>query len=367
MRLLLFSDLHLDRAFVWAPRVAGRRRRVALRNTLSRILNLAREEQIDAVVCGGDLYEQERFSADTASFLKGAFEGIAPVPVYVAPGNHDWVGPDSLYQLIDWSPNVHIFREPSLQPVELEPGLTLWGAGHRAPANTLNLLDGFRVDRSGVNLALFHGSEQGLFPFLEEAKQPHAPFRAEQIQAAGLDHALLGHFHTPKDAERYTYPGNPDPLEFGETGERGAVLVEVDSDGRVTRTRHPVAVTAVHEVDVDVNGCESTDAIRERVLAALPARDGWLRLTLRGEIAKDCSFHLADLEDLLEEFDATDVRTAGIRVGYDLDAIEQETGTVRAAFVESVRSAPTLSDDQKRRVLIMGLRALDGRDDLEVL
>ena len=71
-------------------------------------------------------------------------------------------GPQSLYTVVEWSPNVHVFRESSLRRVELDDGLTLWGAAHLAPANTNNFLDGFkrmpsqRVDSKPVPGGLHH-------------------------------------------------------------------------------------------------------------------------------------------------------------------------------------------------------------------
>src|SRR5437879_2127205 len=106
MQLLLFSDVHLDTPFEWAPPALARRRRQALRDTLLRIVQLAIEIRPDAVLCGGDLYEHERFSPDTAAFLRSALAQLHPLPVYVAPGNHDWYGSESLYRQVQWSPNV---------------------------------------------------------------------------------------------------------------------------------------------------------------------------------------------------------------------------------------------------------------------
>ncbi|MFD1146351.1 hypothetical protein [Saccharothrix hoggarensis] len=42
--------------------------------------------------------------------------------------------------------------------------------------------------------------------FQESGKLLHAPFTASEIAAAGIDHALVGHFHTERDAERHIYP-----------------------------------------------------------------------------------------------------------------------------------------------------------------
>lgn len=365
MRLALFSDLHLAMPFRWAPPEVARTRRQALRDTLDAIVELAASNKADALLCGGDLYEHERVAPDTSTVVRDAFARIAPIPVLVAPGNHDWYGPQSLYRHTEWSENVHIFDEDRLQPYELAPGLTIWGAAHKRPAGTRGFLDGFQVDRGrdGVHLALFHGSLRSGLPFEEDDKQPHAPFDADQIPDAGLHHALLGHFHTPKDGDWHTYPGNPDPLTFGETGDRGVVVVDVQEAGEVVRTRHVVAQSEVSEVTVDVTGCSSLQEVRARTEAALEDLSGIVRVTLEGEVTSDVDVN-SSLEGVGDHLAAVVCRLGRVTVAYDLDAIAQES-TVRGQFVQDVRSAG-LESDLERRVLITGLRALEGRQDLEV-
>jgi DNA repair exonuclease SbcCD nuclease subunit len=368
VRFVLFSDLHLDTSLTWAPLDAARRRRQALRDVLDRILQVADEVDADAVLCGGDLYEHERFTPDTAMFLCQTL-GATHRQVVLAPGNHDWMGPESIYHQVSWSSNVHVFTEDRLQPLELDDGLTLWGAAHRAPANTDNFLDGFIVDRGGVNLALFHGSEQGSFLIQETGKRPHAPFRAQQIPNAGLDHAFLGHYHRPQAATHYTYPGNPDPLTFGEDGDRGAVVAEVAADGSVERRWRNVAATEAHDLEVDVTGCVSAQEIRERAKVLLAGCDGVARLTVKGELAPEIDLHpRSDLTltalGLRGGLEALQVRVGRLTPGYDLAAVREEQ-TVRGAFVRDVE-ASDLDDDERRRVLTVGLRALEGRPDLEV-
>lgn len=279
MKLLLFADLHLDTRFS----DAGPARRQALRDTLGRIVELAEESHVDAVLCAGDLYEHDRCSPSTASFLRSSFD--CSVPVYLAPGNDDWYGPQSVYQQVDWTPNVHVFSSGSLTPVELTDGVTLWGAAHVGPGPARDFLDGFAVNRAGVNLALCHGS---------------AP---ADVAITGLDHAFLGHVHTPEHAVRYTFPGNPDPLTAGETGERGAVLCTVHEDGTVSR--------------------EVFDVSASRSL---------------GLMAETCeAFPLLD---------------------FDFIATER---TVRGQFVRDVLADPSLDTALRGRVLATGLRALEER------
>lgn len=367
MKILHFADLHLDSPFSWAE-AAGEvawRRRQALRDTLLRIVSLAEEVNADALLSGGDLFEQEHFTPDTAEFLRTTFAELDPVPVYLAPGNHDWYGPQSLYSLVEWSPNVHVFQRASLEPVELDDGLTLWGAAHLAPANTDGFLDGFQIDRGGVHIALFHGAERSWFTEQGAGKQPHAPFDAKQLEAAGLHHAFLGHYHRPKDAARHTYPGNPDPLAFGEDGERGAVLATIDIDGNVVRERHRVAVTEVHDVELDVTDCTTQQQIRDRLAELVAGHSGLARLIVGGTLEPSVDLREPDLRYVLREFDAVKVQITNLRAGYDIEDIRHEQ-TVRGQFVNEVMAAG-LSPDDERRVLTTGLRALDGRSDLEVL
>lgn len=367
MKLLLFSDLHLDTPFRWAPREVARARRLALRQTLTRICELADELGADAVCCGGDLYEQDRFTQDTAGFLRSSFGDLAPVPVFIVPGNHDWYGPASLYRQVEWSPNVHVFTESRFVATELAGGLTLWGAAHRAPANTPGFLDGFHVGRDGIHVALFHGSEQGELQFQGDGKVPHAPFRASQLASSGLHHALLGHFHKPRYADMYTYPGNPDPLTFGEDGERGAVLVTVAPDGSVARERQPVAVTSVTDLSVDLTGVVHSGQVADRVLEAVAGLSGVVRVTMSGEIGPDVDLRLQDVASLRPpHLDALVPRLGRVSVAYDFDRLRGQQ-TVSGQFVRDVLESEELTEDERRLVLVTGLRALDGRgDDLEV-
>jgi exonuclease SbcD len=366
MKVLHFADLHLDTAFGWAPPAVASGQRQAIRQTLRRISEVAREVHVDALTCAGDLYEQERYTADTAEFLVSTFADLHPLPVLLAPGNHDWLGPSSIYATARWSPNVHVFVSDRLEPFELMPGVVVWGAAHRAPANTDDFLHDFHARSVGLSVGLFHASERSSLPLQPTGKEPHAAFSAYEISAAGLAHALLGHYHTPIDGPDFTYPGNPEPLSFGEEGPRGAVLFEFAADGIFTRQRLHVAQSALEVVDVDVNGSASSQDVCDRVDRALGGRREVVRICLRGEVTESVSLDLDVLryatKDRVEfaQFDTHEMRTA-----YDLDAIKTEK-TVRGQFVRDVLEA-SFEEDERQRILVTGLRALAGRNDLEVI
>ena len=362
MRLLHFADLHLDAPFAWARPETARLRRRNRRETLTRILQLADEERVDAVLSAGDLFEHERFTPDTVTFLRESF-ARTDRPIYLAPGNHDWYSGRSPYALVEWSPNVHLFSEATLTPITLSDGLTLWGAAHRAPANTGSFFSDFRPDRGGLHLALAHASERSALPFQESGKELHAPFDAVELETAGIDHAFLGHYHVARDRDRYTYPGNPDPLTFGESEGRGVVLATVGEDGTVERERRSVAVSQVHDLVVPLDGCHHVDDVLQRVAMAIAGLTGSIRLTVSGEVPAELPVDPRALTSLGDHLDGFVVRTNQLQPAYDLEEIAAEA-TVRGQFA---RDAQEIADDDRRRkVLITGLRALEGRSDLEV-
>jgi DNA repair exonuclease SbcCD nuclease subunit len=365
MKLLHFADLHLDTAFGWAPAPVASEQRQAIRATLRRICEVAQDEGVDALTCAGDLYEQERYTADTAEFLASTFAELHPLPVLLAPGNHDWLGPSSIYATARWSPNVHIFASDCLEPFELRSGVVIWGAAHRAPANTDDFLHDFNARSSGLNLGLFHASERSSFLQEPAGKEPHAAFSAYEITAAGLAHALLGHIHTPVDGADYTYPGNPEPLSFGEYGERGAVLLDFAQDGVFTRRRIRVAQSALEVVDVDVSGSTSSQDVCDRIAETLGVRTGIVRVYLRGEVEPSLSLDVEVLRYATKDVKFAQFDTHEMRTAYNLDAIGAEK-TVRGQFVCDVIEA-ALDEAERQRVLVTGLRALAGRSDLEVL
>ena len=365
VRVALVSDVHLDSPFAWAKPEVARRRRQALRDALTKAIRLALDLRVDMICCGGDLFEHDRVSPDTAQFLRVLFESVQPIPIFIAPGNHDWLGPESLYRRILWSSNVRIFEQRRLAPVTIADGLTLWGAAHHAPAGMPNLLEGFTVDRGGVHIALFHGSEQGCFRAEPQGKQPYAPFRASEIEESGLHFALLGHYHAPRDEKCFTYPGNPEPLTFGESGQRGVVIATISHDGLVTTERHSVAISEVFDVRIAIDGCTSKQEIRSRVADALDNRRGYARVTLTGDMAPEIDIQAMDFEDVAPALDSPPIiHFETLSVAYNLNQLGQEP-TVRGQFVRDVQ-ASDLSSEERQRVIITGLRALDGRDDLEV-
>lgn len=375
-RILHLADLHLDRAFagMGCHGEVARRRRAGLREALRRAGEAAVGRGCDAVTVGGDLYEHERADLETGRFLAETFSAWRPLRVFLAPGNHDALLPDSLYARVEWPENVHLYRSATLEPVALADGLTLWGLAHLDPAWRGDPLDCRPVGGDGgVHLALFHGAEMGSRP---EGKSVHGPFDAERIAASGFAAALSGHYHRRRvDAHaRLLYPGSPEPLSFDDEGDRGPVLVEVSEDGSVKY--EPLALNAWWTVTMacDLGGAGSfatvcdraTVTARTAAASGLPDR-GMLRLDLVGDLAPEITLDVPSIE--IHAREATGLAAVQVRDRTEpvLDlAVAAADPTARGAFTREVLAALSAAagDEGEQAVLAdalrYGLQALGG-------
>ena len=96
----------------------------------------------------------------------------------------------------------------------------------------------------------------------------------------------------------------------------------------------------------------------------MAGRSGFARLTLSGELSADIDLRPRDLSGVDTALDGVHVAVGDVNVAYDVESIRAEQ-TVRGEFVREVLQQD-IPEDDKRRILVTGLRALDGRDDLEV-
>lgn len=370
VRFLAFSDLHLDAPFGQGGKELADLRRDELRHTLRRITELASALEVDALLCAGDLYEHDRFTPDTVKLLEREFGRIAPIPVLVSPGNHDWYGPQSLYRAAGWPPNVHVFPPGELTPWDYINGIRIWGFAHQKPSGTRNPLEHFRVDGDAMHLGLFHGSENSGWSRAlrhDKQKQQHAPFSVADIEAAGLTHCVVGHYHQRVFGDWHTYGGTPAALSFGEPGGGGAVELEFDDSGRLTRREpHTVSELEVHsDLKVDITGCGDIGEIEEKLADVLAPLSGIGRVTFVGEVSPTVSFVPQRLAAQQGPLKYLSVRAGELHMAYELEQIRGES-SVRGEFVKAVEADEDLDPDTRQRVIATGLRALDGHNDLEV-
>ncbi len=262
MKILCSADWHLD-----APMAAGDEAlRAASLALPGKLAQLCKQENCDLVLLSGDIFDGS-YTADSLNALRTALGEMA-VPVFIAPGNHDFVGGASPWLTEIFPENVHIYTKPILEAVPLpEQNLTVWGAGYTA-MDCDSLLEGFQAGE-GTHICVLHGDPT-------VATSPYCPISRSQVERSGLKLLALGHIHKggsfTAGATVCLWPGCPMGRGYDEEGEKGAVIVDLD-----TLTHRFIPLDTPRFFDLTCTPEELS-----RVLPAV-GNDHYYRITLEGE------------------------------------------------------------------------------------
>ena len=375
LRLLHTADLHLDSRFTGSGlgRDKVMQRHAELLDVLRGIAALAREREADALLIAGDLFEDEYVARSTLERAFAEIRELAPMPVFISPGNHDPALPGSPYLTDSLPPNLKVFADSGIERVDLEgKDAAVFGLGFTSRHERSQLLKGFSVEGgAAINVLLAHGA---VFLSAEGQASDYNPIDPADLRACGADYCALGHYHRAQDVWtdarglRAAYPGSPEPMRFGHEGEFGVLLVEIEAGGPISIERIQTQKRSYYGLDLDISGCGDAAGIDREILRALsdPRFEGGLvELTLRGTVQPDFSFDAETYAGAISRFFnfRLDDRTVP---DFDLEAISSE-GTARGAFcrvmIEAIEAEENEAERRVReRALWLGLAAFEGVD-----
>src|SRR6266404_3823322 len=99
LRLLHTADWHLGRRFPSFPEEGQKKLSRARMDVVATILDVARRNSVNAILCVGDIFDDPEPSPDFWEGLAKTFQartGPHP-PVFLIPGNHDPLTPESVW------------------------------------------------------------------------------------------------------------------------------------------------------------------------------------------------------------------------------------------------------------------------------
>ena len=184
IKILHSGDWHLDSPLQGRTETQAamlRRELLAIPGKLATLCDL---ENCDLVLLSGDLFDGV-YTQATYRVVYDALEKMQ-VPVFISPGNHDFISPDSPYEKESWPENVFIFKKQQVQWVELPKlGLRVCGAGFQSMDCPSLLND---IHGEGLAVGVFHGDPTQLH-------SPYNPVTKQQVENSGLAYLALGHVH----------------------------------------------------------------------------------------------------------------------------------------------------------------------------
>jgi len=363
------ADWQIGKLFGTIPdeaRVLLARQRI---ETVKRIADLANDNNADAVLVAGDVFETNAVADETIRRTVNALEAFRG-PWVLLPGNHDAAlaeSPWTRMRRFGLPENVILATTP--EPIGLANGrLTVLPAPLQRRHEAVDLTAWFDDAPSGdgaVRVGLAHGSVAGFLPNEAEAQNPIANDRAER---ARLDYLALGDWHgTLRIGPRTWYAGTPEPDRFKANDPGNVLVVSIDAPGSAPAVEKlRVGHYDWRELHVAIHGADDVAGITDAVKALGEQLDRFVvALTLEGTV--DLATQLA-VSETLEDLKA---RVHHLRVDDslliaepsddDLDRIDT-LGFVRSA-VDSLRAqvADPVNADRKTARLALQILYMEHR------
>lgn len=357
LKLIHAADFHLDSPFSGLSPEHAARRRQEQRDLLTRLVQLARTRQADLVLLAGDLFDSAQTYRETIQEMIRTLSELS-CPVVIAPGNHDFYGPQSPYAGQAWPENVHIFTSDAVQAIPFpELNCTVYGRAFVMPQQSTSPLSSLQVSGPGLAIGVFHGDVSGGM---------YGPMEPDEIAASGLHYLALGHVHQCSGLQQtgktfWAYPGCPEGRGFDELGDKGVLAVELDEQS--CRAEFvPLGLRRYQSLSVDVTEAEDPTGIVSEALAGM--QEDICRVFLTGERGTQ-PLDLRRMERVLAPLCYGLTLLDSTRMSGDLwERAEEDTLT--GLFLREMRLRLQADPDNKvlQQAVRFGLAALEHGEDV---
>lgn len=311
VRFLHTADWQIGMTRHYLSAEAQPRFTAARTDVVRRLGEVARAHGCDFVVVAGDVFEHNQLTGQTVRRALEALRAV-PVPVFLLPGNHDHLGPMSIWASPvlreELPPHVRVLDSPGIHPVA--PGVEIvaapWVGKHPGADPVAGVVSALPPAPDGVVRVLVgHGTVDLLDADRRTASAIAFAPLARALDEGRVHYVALGDRHSTTQVggdPAVWFSGAPEPTAWREERPGEVLVVEVSPGGLGTRAHvdvrsHPVSRWTFVSLDRRLSSDDDLDAL-DAELDALPDKERTvLRLALRGTLG--LAQH-ARLEELLE-------------------------------------------------------------------
>lgn len=401
IRLLHLSDLHINAGFSNKSAYIREQLKEGLWRSFQSAIQYVFDEGIEGVLLVGDTFDHPEISYTIErQFTQEIWRLLdSEKHVFYVSGNHDPKFSTVFLDEFRKSTYFHLFDEDDIvrKTIHFEDGqvLEVVGFGHKANMMQRDLVAQFPAKSNHhMWLGLAHASVLNARHVGE--KVSYMDTTLHNIQKLSYDYFALGHIHIQqKLAEGVAYCGNLQGLNYKEVGEKGGLVVELDS--KSTRVI-PVAFNHIqweamdYEFEADVEKLADFEHVLEKeILETLGDIDHdvhkvILRVNLYGNTGLysdlKSSKTLEELEEILTKKTgllAVDLKDIGLQPQVNVDMLKAEKTVladmiqltedldINAALLDRLLSLPIYQEPMTREAKIEYLKTMLGEVKPELI
>ena len=260
--------------------------------SISNIFEIAKENEVDFMLICGDVFEHNHISREDVSKVVTIFNSYPDIPLYLLPGNHDALGPDSVYDrdIFRRISNLTIFKK--CEPLNIN-SVTFHPFPHepyyQKNVQTKNLQCVKELE--GIHIGVAHGSLIGAVYVSDEDLD--YPIDPACIEESGIDYLALGHWHSQRQFKdesgiiRIAYSGTHEQTKYDEDSAGHCLLVEIEGKGAKPKIEPIMCgkliwksldfelrdVASISELSVQLDSVKDCDMLKLTLIGEIPIED----------------------------------------------------------------------------------------------
>ncbi len=366
VKILHCADLHIGAAESSLGTLAESRRAEAL-ITFEKIINLARDNQVNIILIAGDLLNSNNIDK---SFVDRIFECFALVPdikIVYAAGNHDPLNAESPFKKYDLPKNLFVLDTKDCFVEFADLNARVYGKSFKEVYMQGTPRFSLKPDDNHINLMCIHGELRS------DLGSDYNSITNDYILNSGMDYIALGHVHKRTDVTKLgntyvSYCGCPEGQGFDELGEKGVYIGEI-SKQNCNLQFVPTAKRMHLTETVDVTGLSSSNEIAEHLIKAISQKhpetfaDNLYKIIIVGKLDEDVTVSVPEITARLNNTLYFAKLRNKTEIKLDFNILSQEN-TLKGVFVKNMLKRLENADESEKELLTaalnIGLKAFSG-------
>lgn len=362
MKIIHCSDLHLDSKMESnLDKDKARQRKNEILLSFQNMLDYANENNVKVIIIAGDLFDKSKVSVKAKNMVKDAILANPKIDFIYLKGNHD----EENIMTDEIPNNLKIFNGDNWTSYRYDENIVITGIEFGKKDN-YEIYKSLMLNQNDFNIVVLHGQEANY----ADKKDKTEIINIKELKNKNIDYLALGHIHKYKKEKLdnrgiYCYSGCLEGRGFDECGDKGFVVLDIENN-KLNTEFIKNSIRNLEEVEVDITDTMTTTEVERRIDEKLKnmSKDNLIKVILVGKVDIDSERDIDYLWRIynnefyfLKIYDKTTLKINYL--DYENDV------SLKGEFIRMVLKE-NLSDEEKKQIIITGIKALSGEDEIIV-
>jgi len=355
MKIIHCADLHLGskmNSLLSSDKAKVRQNELLF--SFEEMVSNAQKTDVKVILISGDLFDSVYVNISLKESVKKIIKNAKGIDFLYLCGNHDQ---ENIMKDLEDLDNFKTFDDDwtyyKYDNVVI--------AGVQLHSNNKSIYDTLLLNENDINIVALHGQISKY-----DLKNDAEIINLTKLKNKNIDYLALGHIHsfdTDKLDDRgiWCYSGCLEGRGFDECGKKGFVVLE-SKENKLVHVFVNQSIRTLHEIEFDITNKDDWFDIENDIIETLSSisKEDLIKLVIKGKFNLDLMKQIRHLDLKLNNIYFFVKIKDESSLAINIKDFEKDL-SLKGEFIRSVLSSH-LSDEEKNRVILVGIKALSGED-----